>query len=800
MEFRLSFLSRRSRLRLYVLALPLAVGVVAFRPQTGAQAGGGEENLGPGKMPLAFPHDKHVPRAWLAKDPATSKPIGGVGRDCLGCHENPADEDKPKAPDVKLAACTECHYGLFEVEDKGRQPLREEMRSFRHQDHMKTKTTLSCNSCHSPRGSQLEPNMKVPGMESCFCCHDPDAEGECDPKMARLRLPAFLHRMNRDDNEDFSPWSFSPDKPGFLHSEHVAWWGQEKNNESRWQDCVPCHEATRRSAGIGQDGSFDLPARIFEVSECKVCHIERPALPGTEFPAVEFKVGTDPSPMKSRTAGTFSHADHFFLEGPPSRETQEDKALSRGRVEISQRGCFTCHEQRGNTYVVQDRFVPGPGQSSYDGCVQACHESWAVEKDLKSEKPWREVSHADLVKDTQQCQGCHELGFVTGMKTNRPQEKAGLEREYAASFSFQSHAHPFISKKPTGLSVVEVKNPTVSKESCGKCHLGKVEELTSRLPTKEFIHATHLPVIDEAKATPEEKARVVAHCEQCHPSIAATKGAAQIDKLSTLFTDKDCATCHFGSTVKATATVPRNLSPAPPVFAHADHVGKPIDGASGRAVNCLDCHPAGLAKGVANIAVREEAKTCKPCHSHDKTPLATGDVSQAYVDKCDKCHKRGVPPARKEPAEAPERAPAIRTELLQAPRQLLTGIVGRQHHPHPIEDSRACKGCHVVLPAAPAPVDLVWGKGYFGGKTINGRGFHQTVDRAPSPVNSTGQKVDCMCCHWGDFQRQSNPRSYVCNEISKGETRADPLVGLVRAALGKLTKDYPGRDCGVCAK
>ena len=425
------------------------------------------------------------------------------------------------------------------------------------------------------------------------------------------------------------------------------------------------------------------------------------------------------------------------------------------------------------SFGLKAAFVSSGSASSYDECVR-CHTGKGQRvEDARPGDGIDELTHAQLVKDTKGCATCHQLGFVADMKTMPAKVRA--RRPRGLEFSIETHAHELIALKG---QLKEEKDKAVSASCSRTCHVSDPSEQASRIQKARFKHSTHLPKSAAAK-----------DCEACHSKVGSTKGPGEIGSAAApLYDEAACKSCHKAPPRPVNAESSGKEIDAP-LFAHADHVGKPLP--DGKKLACEACHENEVPDGRADVGVRPEALACKPCHSHRDAPQSTGKASGDFVASCVYCHKLGVPGAG--------------DKLPPEERVFVAGFTGRQLHPQPQE--RACDTCHGTLVAellggatsvAVDSPESLFGSGYWRGA---GRSeFHKTFRAEEGKLARNGTEFsdgECACCHWAQ-QGQAEA-------VNQGRApfRWPPSVlagkslqvrrGLANELLRK--RDYPGGPC-----
>lgn len=660
-----------------------------------------------------FAHSHHVPIQWIEtskKDGLDRPRYPEALRDCTGCHSPrepsfaPSQKSGQEAAEL-VVVCTRCHYGKeFKATPAAIGPLpSEEARAFRHQDHFRRrgKERYACRQCHEPDLDAVPAQLPIPAG-SGFCLDCHDPS----PK-------EFVDFISVDEIKKVLPdflkrLNASTDLSpagfrGFSHAEHI-----QKVLETVPEDdpdlsrtCLPCHGTLLDSKGLDPAGDSDLAKLMVDLAACRDCHV---ALAAPRGAAGLVAREFQLGSLDSASAGTFSHADHLSA-----------KALAAS-PRLKARSCFECHPplEDGVEYSVE------PG---YEGCAaEGCHGDWRVVPSDLPQQGILEPEHKDI--DTGNCSRCHAMGRVSDMPNQRPVR--AIQRQRGLRFSMQQRVHPFIGASDR------------NEEDCGGCHVAALPVEASRLQARPFSHATHLP----PKAANED-------CTPCHASIPTASAPGEPEASGPkLYDEAACKKCHQGSVLEP---VFEEALVDVPLFAHRDHVGKALpDGNQAAPLSCVDCHEGALPDGQARVGVKPQALRCSPCHSHRERPGITGGVSVAYVESCLRCHARGVPP----------RGPGSPSR-----RDLLTGVLGRQYHPHPDEGLGTCAQCH-----RESNPDLTRMAGT-AGLTAVGVGineFHKNGN--PQPAGTR----DCTRCHWG-----------------KEQTGMDPLID-AREKLGERMEGYPG--------
>ena len=515
----------------------------------------------------AFRHKDHVRQAWgRAGEPE-------YDRDCKGCHQfgKKGESGNPREPQ---STCNTCHeagavdINIPETKPEFRQnlnSLRDPGRVFDHQDHASER----CDSCHSPvsgkPGSIGETGEMIMarGWQTCMVCHDPAAT-QSPSKDDRSLVSRFLSSIN-------SKLAARPPNPSarFDHRTHLP-----SHRPVKESDCMTCHE------GIASSDPKAWGPGSINSKACANCHIADAA--GTPL-VMEFAL----RPHTSRTAGTFSHAQHL---GP--------QAAARDAA-IAQKACLACHVpvEGGLTYELSPAFT----KDAFTAC-SSCHAHQGPEWQVKDASGV--VDHGEVGS----CGACHSFG-EGDMKTMRP--LVTVDRPVVSQYVFLSQQHPLITKGKHGEGVAE---------SCKECHRAIAQEgLPSRIAGRPFNHDTHLP----AKPTD-------ADCVRCHTSVTTSESSSTLSVIETA----GCKDCHRGETVTllpAEGDGKRTVG----AFPHALHLTQSAQQKG--VVGCVSCHTAAQ-DGVATVGVLPKAADCTACHDHGTAPAITGGKDRTYVSSCRNCH------------------------------------------------------------------------------------------------------------------------------------------------------------------
>jgi hypothetical protein len=619
-----------------------------------------------------FKHGSHVPSAWYREGgPETL-------RDCRGCHVY----EKGKDPRDPQAVCANCHARVDGREgfrivaeppfDRDLSAVRNAGSAvFEHGDHLR----LQCRECHLPQNGLEDPLPITAGALSCRDCHADGGrrgfnvvdgvEGNIDE--TSLSDAGFAAALNR--NEQMQPDQLGP----FRHQDHLSDLQATVSLAALLAGdgaCMTCHEAVKDIQGAA------FGAMRFTTKACAKCH-------SSDRGALTFR--TDKAASASAAAGTFAHSDHVRVAKKPQVCSEDARKL------VDDTGCAACHGLQVtaaglDTWTMKLGGGTGPLAADYEGCV-TCHTG----------PEWQTKSHGQWST----CVGCHDFGGKS-LRDARPTDE--IRRSDATSFTITVHAHPHI----TGAELQSAQG-----EACAKCHFAPVATLPSRIATKKFNHATHLP-----------KAPTPADCAKCHPGLAGSRAAGSLSATIAAaageadaqrsYTLTACNECHRGAVLQATEAEP--AARRVPRFAHADHIDKKRS--NGEVLSCASCHQA--KEGGATFTV-PDLDTCKQCHGHDAQRAAdTKGIAGNDVTSCQLCHGDTVP--------------AVGGSLATQ-RLCLTGIDGAQFH---VAGGRQCETCHV----APAKVwelnDNVSGNVAKGALHTDG--------------GDKGAGTDCYDCHWGKVQ------------------------------------------------
>jgi hypothetical protein len=642
-----------------------------------------------------FIHKDHVASVWASRRSPENQ------RDCRGCHV--FDEGGARDPQ---AVCVECHISaeanrntfrpVFEQGWDTLDNYRDAERPFRHHTH----AALACRECHQPEDRIPSDPMPIRGGSAeCTRCHGPSETGEpvrfdllwgeADVASDSVRR-AFLDALNRSPN-------MLPDQLGpFSHSEHLAdpklGFGLEElvGEGSKRGLCTSCHDPLVHS------GVRELHENRFRRTSCGECHVSASG-------PLEF--GATKETAHSLAAMTFSHADHLGYE----RGVRDPASSSGGGYErIEQGGCHACHEydSGARTFVVSDA-------ATHESCRE-CHTS----------ESWRVAQHGDW--QGWGCLQCHSFDRAGGLALDRP--RVTVRRRRAEHFVIESQVHPHIAGE-VGTELFD--------DNCSQCHRARVEELPSRLGTRAFSHATHLPPEPDAEQCALCHGSRVARADSSSALTELLRGqriAASDPELSALlgltYDTNACTQCHRGAMPKPVQIEYDAIQPAEVVdFSHAHHVGK--QGPAGSPIDCLTCHqPDDEAAGpVGTLAT---AMACTQCHDHREGPTSeiSGDASAAELHRCSKCHVGTIPAA---------------SGSLDVERARLTRLLGNAGQFHPSD--RRCDECHKAEWSS-SVAELVAGDHVFaeGGRHRDGTLVDKHQHRGKFLKDLAG--VDCLWCHW----------------------------------------------------
>lgn len=679
--------------------------------------------------PIPFKHSNHVADVWIrGVMPETL-------RDCRGCHVYDATGEV-RDPQ---AVCNNCHIrseqnqSTFEVLfDDGWETL-EPLRGGNPFDHYGHRG-LACRECHRPTGKwDVDPMPVRPGFSDCLRCHSPggpDFEYEVVLGQDRAELDpregGFTGLLNNDEN-------MLPDRLGpFLHSEHLIDLGapaplaELRNVGPDATTCTTCHSPVLTAT------VDDLHAHRFRAMNCGQCHISSAG-------PLEFETRIETG--QSQAAGTFSHAAHLGIGA--ARDAALASAASYDLIE--DHGCLACHghDETARTFRFGPVRLSGSGAlaNTHEGCVE-CH----------SGAEWSPGRHGDW--DQQGCTGCHAFDGRS-LKEDRP--TVDVRRRRSEPFVIEKQVHPHIAGAPTPLS----------ESSCGDCHRGPVADLPSRLMTRPFSHATHLP----ANPGPQ-------HCATCHGTrVDRADGSAMIGDFlagraldpsdpnethaGLTYDPSGCTDCHRGGLPVPSPVALDDVQPARVVaFSHRQHLAAGIAAPDGRPIDCLTCHDAGAGRR-DHIGTKPEALSCVQCHDHRPGPTGaiSGNLSPEQAASCSRCHAGDVPNGG---------AVEVRRSRLAS----LKGELGQYH-----EEGRSCTECHrVAEPSLLADGSVP----YPTGDHTYGIGGWNTRLAAPDQHRDyflrDEKNVQCTDCHW------THRRGY--------QIESEPF----REQFGSDLSGWPGKD------
>jgi hypothetical protein len=709
-----------------------------------ASFGGSPEPARPGVQAGPFSHVTHVPRVWFGGT------VPEVFRDCRGCHRFDANQTV-SAPQ---AVCDSCHTGAGKLRVTASKGFAKDLagyqtrtrEAFRHHTH----GALECRECHlSPRfygeaQSHIEINT---GPGQCQRCHE--AGTVTAEVVGRFR---WWQRP-----ETLDPVAYAKDlvdvfggPRGQLNVKFpLPTGGQFDHGDHGEIGCEQCHVDTRAAAAQSV-GQVQVPA-----DGCKKCHItdqnNTPAVPAAAPKLLE-------RPLWS--LGAFAHADHF-AKGAAGRTDAAAIATPAAFELIAKQNCAACHSSPTSQVGLRDRDFPFDAVHSKHTYLQCtgCHASAAWSTGESKQKPLHASSIA--VDPTvgkgnwDGCKRCHVLGG-DDMKRERVQET--VRRRGQSTFVFPANTHPDITTR----GVAQQGRPAL--QDCAKCHRAQVPELSSRLQTKAFRHATHLP---------EDAAAAEAACRQCHPAAQSSKDSATLgDAAFRVYSLDSCTTCHWGGPVTESAS---QVEPAPAAvvsFPHQPHV------VTGK-LACSSCHEPAADGG--DIRTKPKANDCSQCHDHS---LATeGPRTEAIFDEnaasCVKCHHRDLPGGTA--AAQVCAVPPPRPEVLADPRYRTTqpgfgGFTASQFHP----TDRRCGECHLAGLDANRVLAV---------RAVLTGADHIQVKEAPGVHQNGYSPAECLRCHWKPLPQLKAGVGGTAEQI---QWRGEPQSPATRQRFGNLSRGYPG--------
>ncbi len=614
-----------------------------------------------GEGPFSFPHQPHISDASVeaglreAIQNAAGNPSKGQGgivdADCRVCH------DFGKGDEVHLGGCDQCHIADKHLTVKQSAAPASGRSAFPHVEHLKDKD-VTCFSCHRMQVEEdwveftvVPPGLGAKGTEgrpggplgefTCTDCHSThEPVGGLvtkDEKTGDGQQCGTCHM----GASTIVPLEFRPGSPGegvrpFLHGDHGGAQGV----------CEDCHTDIRESATI-----WDYDPTLGTAERCAACHVKDAQ--GTSL------VGVGSPARQSEIAfvdfDKFPHGAHM---------TASDEIEVSGEVTA---GCQTCHYPE--TDAEASKLFPGRRAGEvepvgryelvdYRAC-QPCHE------------PWKVIQHG---VGAWACFKCHPDDVVDDAGKAR-MAQASVTRDEITTVTFWRHHHPGVTRNGAPLA-----NPKQEDgKTCATCHIGDIEELSSRLEGKGFQHDPHL-----AK-DPSNSA-----CLACHVTAATTSWSEDLRRFETHVGQsgtvvgagalaKGCLDCHIGATTAelATAQATRSVSQ----FDHKAHVSEAqyLD-SSTKGIACTECHTPG---GEVGYTIPADVADCSRCHSHDEETFPkkygnTGPASSVGDAKaCVFCHEKVF-----DKGERPVRTTRKRTHLDLLP--------GKQWH----NKGGDCASCH----------------------------------------------------------------------------------------------------------
>jgi len=608
--------------------------------------------------PFSFPHQPHISDSLVeaglrsASDAARGKlQRGGGGKvdaECRVCH------DFAKGDEAHLAGCDACHVSDTYLRVEMAEAPQRTRSSFPHAKHLES-GELTCFSCHRTQVEEdwVEFSVPPPSLgpkgvggrpggplleETCADCHaEHEPAGgtvEQDDVTGDGKRCGVCHM----DAKKIEPLAYRADRPAtdvrpFRHEDHGGAVGT----------CATCHGDIRDSKSI-----WDYDPTLATAEACAACHVADAQ--GTPLVGV-----SDPARSSKLPYVDFSKFPHAAHLADPKGEIQVS-----GKVTAE---CRTCHYPE--TDPEASKLFPGRPVSGepvgraqlvdYRAC-EPCHMAWKVE------------SHG---VGAWACFKCH-----TGLpdaEGNLPIASAEVSRDEVTSVTFTTVHHPGITAR--GARVKDAKES--GGKVCADCHVGDLDELTSRLAGRGFAHEPH--VSGEA---------VNSECLVCHPTAATTSWSEDLQRFEARVGGagsvvggaadaRGCLECHVGATPDQLGLAKKDR--VVPQFDHKAHVSAEGYYALVKGIACTECHVQG---GDVGYQVPQDVADCTKCHSHKPEEKAkydrTGPASSEGETKlCLYCHDE----VRKD-GESPPRVTRTRTHL-----DLLSGT---QFH----DKGGACASCH----------------------------------------------------------------------------------------------------------
>jgi len=222
----------------------------------------------------------------------------------------------------------------------------------------------------------------------------------------------------------------------------------------------------------------------------------------------------------------------------------------------------------------------------------------------------------------------------------------------------------FLSFAPahSSAATMEIKQPTLTPDDCGKCHVGQPEDISAN-------GAKHKTAINcqtcHTGHRPSSKNNIPV-CSKCH------QGKPH-------FEQKNCLQCHKNPHTPLKITFDRPMTD-PCLACHTSQIKQLRENKSKHTLkNCTDCHD-----------VHRKVPQCTQCHKPHSADIAAGD--------CKKCHKAHMPLAVSYAADVPSNycAACHKTQFatLNANKTKHTTQTCASCHQDKHKMKMSCKECH----------------------------------------------------------------------------------------------------------
>jgi hypothetical protein len=320
----------------------------------------------PQKLPMRFPHKKHVSKDGLdmkcvdchkqaTTSVAASDKLLPAPAICDGCHgTNHSDLTKVAAGDAGFGSCEVCHTGYKPADGNKVERLELPTARLRSNHKIHADRNINCESCHGAvQELDLATMEQLPRMKGCFGCHAMSGPGQGKAKndcnVCHEALPDGRMQAEYTEGKILPPrWMGNLEHTADFIERHkrVAADNSRACSSCHGESfCTDCHEGRVRPRNVHSNDYLSMhpiEARL-DNPRCSSCHQEQQfCMPCHQRSGVTQSA----SPGNARNQGRFHPPRAIWSEMPRTRQHHAWEAQRNLNACVSchtERDCAVCH-------------------------------------------------------------------------------------------------------------------------------------------------------------------------------------------------------------------------------------------------------------------------------------------------------------------------------------------------------------------------------------------------------------------------------------------------------------------------